>query len=767
MIRRSFLCSLDNYSKRTLATCYLLYFPRMKLPSHFALLLASSVLCAQQPPGDGSSHQPRKTAPKNAANKSTKDKVKELPKFESTTLPRSKVWRIRTTARTASPSSLPSSVLVADERGPMDSNSRKIEGPNQLPSTPVVTTTSTPDVTTTSTSSKPAPGGVVEFTSNATDANNLPAFEPNSLLPDNGEKFEKYFTSILDVLNKRPAVYNLTKSSKAQYYDDLFWALDQASAVTMDFKMTGTQAKSIDDRIRNRIIYDIDDHDVLQMGLCIVVCNDWEERVSTWRISADAEDLVDDSVQKIVPTSFDPTFLRKIMEKIQERNIPVVFYNYQFDLILVAHIMGQRITEATYHGPMHVFDKVYDIEHLSLDVNVLAREKSRGDLQVEWTDSSDSLKVLVNGLYPMTTKYWKFIDAACVSLATYLCYRTIMERTSFLNSLIRKQPLDIPTISSSTNVRNKPLALNVFNSRSSSNSNSSKSTSLKDTTAKNLTTPEARKFHKYFALKSSMHKPPNIFTLNKSSKALLYDDLLWILNQANCVAIDFKMTDINSKDVNYSNDSVISAVQLHTVFQMGLCTVAFKNGKEYISTWKINACANGVLKESMFSADSLRVLKENLGEDFVHQMDSAMLDYTVLKDILTNIHERNVPVILHNGHMDLLNVAKITGKNITKKYDDFEPFFTIVYDTKILSSEVNASAFRKKRTFAALLSTNLEMLVNKLYPSMTSSPDWKCHDAAYDALPIYLVYQKLLERIVALEIDPLYFINRLEKPLSG
>ena len=246
------------------------------LPSHFALFLASSVLCA----GSKRHHK----------TESSNNKCEELPKIEPTTLPPSNVWSIKAAAK-PSPSphtSLPSSTVVADDKTAEDTNASKIQvlnTPNLVLSIPAVTSTLAAQTeslqpkasfnSSSSNSSKPA----VIFNSGRSNRA-LPSPKPKSnhhldeewgdylddyldfykIQQDNAivqpvmtdaellVRFNKLFTPIstvdqtpFPVITMDPFTY---QTPTAEKYVDLMWALDQANSVSMDFADASTSSVS-------------------------------------------------------------------------------------------------------------------------------------------------------------------------------------------------------------------------------------------------------------------------------------------------------------------------------------------------------------------------------------------------------------------------------------------------------------------------------------------------------------------------------------------
>ena len=822
------------------------------LPSHFALFLASSVLCA----GSKRHHK----------TESSNNKCEELPKIEPTTLPPSNVWSIKAAAK-PSPSphtSLPSSTVVADDKTAEDTNASKIQvlnTPNLVLSIPAVTSTLAAQAeslqpkpsfnSSSSNSSKPA----VIFNSGRSNRA-LPSPKPKSnhhldeewgdylddyldfykIQQDNAivqpvmtdaellVRFNKLFTPIstvdqtpFPVITMDPFTY---QTPTAEKYVDLMWALDQANSVSMDFADASTSSVSDSPHINlfERCI-------VFEMGICIRAADkDGKQYLSTWRFEPHFGDLKKEmftpevlrTVSSLLKHDFDkdeprecfPKLIHQfpqanLIREIQNRNIPVILHNAKKT---VDHIVKYNRMKKFSIGEVIAHDINQDSLNRILK-NACSRKysliSSLGQNSYKFSFcEKNSFKQFFDTMYLLN----ECSDIGAVELEDvpeeFISNRTrnlpVSTRRTFKLSLtadVRAQAIQLVYLEMVDRIKklNRDIAdfqekfylpdthIATSNNSSNSSSNSSSSSTSMDPNANSselnagktssfsstsdhgvvqitlnatrtdspalkphLMLSDGAKFQKYFTRKSNMPNPPVIYELNKSNKELIYDDLAWALNQANVVAMDFEMTGISAKD--------------HNVFQMGVCIVTFKDREEYISIWRIDACAGGVLEESMFSPESLNFLKEKLGESFVQKMACTMLDLSVLKSVLAIIHARNVPVLLHNAKMDLSHVAKIMGKDDITTVVHNKPFFTAVFDTKFLSHRVNVVASEKKRMVVAVGKTILETLVNNLHP-MTRH--WKFHDAAFDALAVYLVYQNVIERFGVLGINPLDCINQI------
>ena len=252
---------------------------------------------------------------------------------------------------------------------------------------------------------------------------------------------------------------------------------------------------------------------------------------------------------------------------------------------------------------------------------------------------------------------------------------------------------------------------------------------------------------RYFSPNPSLNS--EIFTLDRLNAKDL-DVLLLLLQHATSVAIDFEMRGVKAKN----GGSTVEGVKEHKVFQMGLCIVKKKDGVDYVSTWRINACENGQLEEHMFNKESLEFLKKSLGENFVKDLRPILLDYSTLRAIFNEIQARNVPVIVHNGYADLLHVSKIMGEDISGiTFDNFTPLFSSINDSKYLCKELNEVYKGKNMTESIIWDTKLETLMATFYPLMVKCEEKKMHDGAYDALATYLVYSGVIKRLQALHVD--------------
>ena len=594
-------------------------------------------------------------------------------------------------------------------------------------------------------------------------------------------RFNKLFTPIstvdkttpFPVITMDPFTYATPSAEKRC---DLMWALSQANSVSIDFAKASSDAPYL----------------LFDMGLCIrSVDNNGMQCVSTWRFESHygalKKEMFTQEVLKTVSSQFKHDFDKdktlsmthpfpqaKLIREILRRNIPVILHDGKKTLDHIGKYAD--MPSLSINSFKFVYDTMYLLKEFgdlsAVKLEVLSDKFMRRTRNLpQWEDTRVEVVQLGNVemadgiIYPTTCRTLNMTTTADVrALAIQLVYVEMIDRINKLKKdveicerkfykpdplVVKKHPNNnfSNSSSSSNSGTTKLAALNVV--QITLNATSADSPALKP----NSLSSDVAKFEKYFTSIADILNKPVVYNLNKSSHALKYEDLLWALSQANCVAMSLEVTGIQGTYTTYNSDLFISDVKKHNVFQMGLSIVAFKDGKEYISTWRINAGADGVLKESMFNADSLRVLKKKLGEAFVQEIGSTMLDSTVLRSILDSVQKRKVPVIFYDSSMDLLHVAKIMGRDIKKVGHGLMTVFDVVFDIDSLGLKVDILSSEKSRKDLAVGRVDsLKALVNKLYPMISN---WNFNDTACAALGTYLTYRTIIERLVELGGEPL------------
>ena len=253
-----------------------------------------------------------------------------------------------------------------------------------------------------------------------------------------GEIFNTFFSPISNLLKSTFDIYIVDKPNKSLYFD-LLDALSLATSVAIDFEMTGVVAKNGGSTVEG-----VKEHKVFQMGVCIVMHQDGEDYLSTWRINA-CEDgkltermfnkksleflkqsLGKDFVKDMQQTLLDYSTLRDIFKAIQVQNFPVIVHNGYADLLHVSKILGEDITRITFDTFKPFFKTIYDTKYFCEVLNELYTGK-RMTASLMW---DTKLEALLLESYPSMpkSKESKMHDAAYDALATYLVYRKIINR---------------------------------------------------------------------------------------------------------------------------------------------------------------------------------------------------------------------------------------------------------------------------------------------------------------------------------------------------
>ncbi|ORZ00362.1 ribonuclease CAF1 [Syncephalastrum racemosum] len=210
--------------------------------------------------------------------------------------------------------------------------------------------------------------------------------------------------------------------------------------------------------------------------------------------------------------------------------------------------------------------------------------------------------------------------------------------------------------------------------------------------------------------------------VNNENLSTIYDNVLAKVASADAIALDTEFTGFCARVVKHMDqryESLAAVVRSHAILSVGLTTIANTSDGFLVDNFELLTTRSGTFQ---VDTKNLQFLAENgfnftrhfmLGMGYEPGVPSAALESATTKeksarglfrDILRLIRSKRIPIVVHNGFLDLMYIyhsfiTELPAQFKTFVADLLDVFPGGIYDTKYLTAQV----LYEQRTFLAYL----------------------------------------------------------------